>query len=188
MCAREIWNWAQAYKLDIQKGLESRQQLSIHLRDWHGNLDCKHRKERGRYQQILLLLWLLKRVRHQCGLSGYHLQGWLTPVLLTLNNPLPCPPAAPHIVKGQNYFNDKTEIEAVIKVDAPNANIAIMWTPIIEWYIVRCGSKNGYQKHMCLKVIGLCDHNILTILGSIVVYMIGGTYMTTSWARESSLW
>jgi hypothetical protein len=55
-----------------------------------------------------------------------------------------------------------------------------MWTPIIiEWYIVRCGSKNGYQKHMCLKVIGLFDQNILTILGSIVVYMIGGTYMTT---------
>lgn len=99
-------------------------------------------------------------------------------MLLTLNNPLPCPPAVPHIVKGHNYSKDKTVIEAVIKVDVCNANVAIMWTPIIEWFIVRCGSKNGYQKDMCLKVIGLCAHNILTILGSIV-YMIGGTYMTT---------
>ena len=43
--------------------------------------------------------------------------------------------------------------------------------------MVRCGSKNGHQKDMCLKEIGLRAQNMLTILGSIV-NIIGGTYMT----------
>jgi hypothetical protein len=33
--------------------------------------------------------------------------------------------------------------------------------------MVRCGSKNGYKKDMCLKRIGLHAQNILTILGLI---------------------
>ena len=32
---------------------------------------------------------------------------------------------------------------------------AIIWTPIFEWYVVRCGSKKGHQEVMCLKEIGL---------------------------------
>jgi hypothetical protein len=28
------------------------------------------------------------------------------------------------------------------KADKPNVNIAIIWTSIFEWYVVRCGSKN----------------------------------------------
>ena len=38
--------------------------------------------------------------------------------------------------------------------------------PIYEWYVVRCGSKNGHQNDMCLKEIGLHAQNMLTILGS----------------------
>ena len=51
----------------------------------------------------------------------------------------------------------------------PRSNIAIIWTPN-EWYVVRCGTKNNYQKK-----IGLGVQNMLTILSSIVK-MIGGHY------------
>jgi hypothetical protein len=54
----------------------------------------------------------------------------------------------------------------------PDSNIAVIWTPISEW-LIRCGCKNGHQKDMCLKEIGLQDQNMLTILGSIA-NMIGG--------------
>ena len=59
-----------------------------------------------------------------------------------------------------------------------DSNISIIWTPIFEWYVVRCGSKNGQQIYICSKQIGLCAQNMLTVLGSIV-NMIAGTYMTT---------
>ena len=43
-------------------------------------------------------------------------------------------------------------------------------TPNCEWYVVRCVSKNGYQKHMCLKeIIGLSAQNMITILGASIV-------------------
>ena len=35
-------------------------------------------------------------------------------------------------------------------------------------YVGRCGSKNGYQKDMCLEDIGLCAQNMITMIGSIV--------------------
>lgn len=41
-------------------------------------------------------------------------------------------------------------------------------TPIFGKYVVWCGSKNKYQKYMCLKDISIHAHNILTILRSIV--------------------
>jgi hypothetical protein len=49
---------------------------------------------------------------------------------------------------------------------------------MFDLHVVRCGSKVIHQKYMCLKEIGLCDDNMLTILES-MVNMIGGTYMTT---------
>ena len=39
---------------------------------------------------------------------------------------------------------------------------------MIGWWVVRCRSKNGHLKDMCLIEIGLCAQNVLTILGSIV--------------------
>ena len=30
------------------------------------------------------------------------------------------------------------------KVDMSKLKIAIIWTPIFEWFVVRCGSKNGH--------------------------------------------
>ena len=41
-------------------------------------------------------------------------------------------------------------------------------TPIFGSYVVWCGSKNEYQKDVCLKDIRLHAHDILTILNSIV--------------------
>ena len=43
----------------------------------------------------------------------------------------------------------------ISKVDMLNSNIAIFRTPIFEWYMFRCGSKNGHQNYMCFKKIGL---------------------------------
>ena len=54
----------------------------------------------------------------------------------------------------------------------------LMGRMYFEWYVVGCGSKNGYQKDVCLKEIGLRAQNMITILGSIVD-VIGGTRMTT---------
>ena len=39
---------------------------------------------------------------------------------------------------------------------------------IFEWYVVRCGFKNGCWKDLCLKVIGLCVQNMMTILDSMI--------------------
>ena len=60
------------------------------------------------------------------------------------------------------------------KVDIPNSITYFDWTPLFEWYVVRCSSKNGDQKDMCLKEIGLHAQNMITILGSIV-NISGGT-------------
>ena len=60
-----------------------------------------------------------------------------------------------------------------IKVDVPNSVTYLNWTPILEWYVVRCGSKSRNQKDLCLEEIRLHAQNMITILGSIV-YKIGG--------------
>ena len=49
---------------------------------------------------------------------------------------------------------------------------------MFEWCVVRCGSKNGHQKDMCSKEIGLHAQNLLTIQGSIF-NMVEGTCMIT---------
>ena len=54
------------------------------------------------------------------------------------------------------------------KVDMPKSNTTIMWTPIFEGYVVKCGSKNWHQKDMCPKEIGLCAQNMPHVLGSMV--------------------
>lgn len=47
-------------------------------------------------------------------------------------------------------------ITIVNKVGIPNPIIILKRTPIIECYVVGCGSKNGCQKGItCLKGIGL---------------------------------
>ena len=71
------------------------------------------------------------------------------------------------------------------RVDAPKSNIAIIWTPLFDLYVF--GLDQRVDINMCLKEIGLRAQKVLTSLGSIV-NMTKGTYMTTKWAWESSLW
>jgi hypothetical protein len=40
-------------------------------------------------------------------------------------------------------------------------------SPVFDWYVVRCASKNGHHEDMCLKAIKPRPQNMLTILGSI---------------------
>lgn len=53
-------------------------------------------------------------------------------------------------------------------VDVPNSIACVNWTPIFEWNLVFCGAKNGNQKDMRVKGIGLhVEHDgKLTIQGS----------------------
>ena len=48
-------------------------------------------------------------------------------------------------------------------------------TPIVEWYVVWCDSKNGYQNRTRLDVIGLWVQNMIIILDS-MVNIIGDLY------------
>ena len=43
------------------------------------------------------------------------------------------------------------------------------------WFVVAL-DKNGYQKDMCSKEIGLCAQNVITILSSIVNIIEGDIY------------
>lgn len=49
-------------------------------------------------------------------------------------------------------------------------------TPIFERYVVRCVSKNEYQKDIHLKDIGLCAQNMISIPSSIVDIIGRGVY------------
>ena len=62
------------------------------------------------------------------------------------------------------------------KVVVPTSNTTIIWTPIVEWYVVRCVSKNGQQKERCVNEIGLHAQNMLIILGLIVNMIKGDPY------------
>ena len=63
-----------------------------------------------------------------------------------------------------------------VEVDVHDPIIYLNQTPIFEWSVIRRGFKNGYQKdNMCLKVIGLCTQNMLTII-SLTINMMGRTY------------
>ena len=62
------------------------------------------------------------------------------------------------------------------KVDVPNLMTSLNQTSILEWYVVRCDSKNGYQNDiMRFKEIGLSGQDMITILGLIVhIIEVGG--------------
>ena len=38
-----------------------------------------------------------------------------------------------------------------------NSVIDLDWTPIIDWHVDRCGSKNGYKKHVIKKDWNMCS-------------------------------
>ena len=75
----------------------------------------------------------------------------------------------------------------VPKVHVRNSNIAMMWTPIFKWYVVRCGSRNKHQKdtHMFKRDWTTCSK--CTNSSRLTNQHHLATYMTTQWAGESSL-
>ena len=77
---------------------------------------------------------------------------------------------------------------AKVKVDVLNLVTYLNRSNVFEWYVVVwCNSKDGCQKNMHLKKIGLCVRNMMTILGS-TINIIGRAYVTIEWAQGSSLW
>lgn len=77
------------------------------------------------------------------------------------------------------------------KVSGPNSVTNLKWTPLSDWCVVRCGSKNRQQKEiMGLQEIWLCVQNVLSILDSIVykklvcVCVGGGLYYVTKLWRH----
>jgi hypothetical protein len=53
------------------------------------------------------------------------------------------------------------------KVDGPNSVTYLSLTPIFEWSVVRCESKNGHQKDTCLEEGGLSMSTILSSVTNI---------------------
>jgi hypothetical protein len=39
-------------------------------------------------------------------------------------------------------------------IDMPESVASLDWTPNFEWYVVKCGFKNGFKKGVCSKEIG----------------------------------
>ena len=56
----------------------------------------------------------------------------------------------------------------------PNLVAYLNWKPILEWYVVWCGSKDANQIEKCLREIKLHAQDMIIILESIV-NIIGGT-------------
>ena len=63
-------------------------------------------------------------------------------------------------------------------MDVLKCNIAIIWTLVFDWYVIRCGSNNGQQINMSLKEIGLYMQTILCSKVNIIRRG-GGGYGTT---------
>ena len=41
----------------------------------------------------------------------------------------------------------------------PSSVAYVNWTPIFEWFVVSCGSKNMYEKDVCLQEIWIACSN-----------------------------
>ena len=56
----------------------------------------------------------------------------------------------------------------MLNLDMPNSNNMIIWTPMFELYVIGFRSKNGHQKKVFWREVGLHAQNMLTTLSSIV--------------------
>ena len=63
-------------------------------------------------------------------------------------------------------------------MDVPNVVFDMKHTPIFEWSMVGCESRNIHQKYTCWKETRLCAKILLTILDAIVNIIGGGVRMT----------
>jgi len=79
----------------------------------------------------------------------------------------PCP------YKTLNFIIACSIICLLHKKDVPNLHTYADWTPVFEWYVVKCGSRNGHQKDVCLKEIRLCVQSMITILDPHIQHDLG---------------
>lgn len=77
-------------------------------------------------------------------------------------------------VLARDPLRSKFDTQKSRKITRPNSVISSNWTPILEWWVIRCRTNPRPNKDMCLKEIGLHAQKLLTILDSIV-HIIGGT-------------
>lgn len=70
-----------------------------------------------------------------------------------------------HVSRVSNEWHTKD----IPKVSGRNSVTYLNQTPILEWYVVKCGLRTDTNKTSCdQKQMGIHAHNLLTILGSIV--------------------
>ena len=61
-------------------------------------------------------------------------------------------------------LSNQSQLSEEYNTSGPYLVTHLNHTPIFEWCVVRCESKIGYQKDICLKEIQLHAHNLLAIL------------------------
>ena len=103
---------------------------------------------------------------------------WLHPCILWFGKVWQAPegPYMSDNIQESNPYWSRKHCQSTDSMLAPTYKVTIMHilvnyltqTPIFEWCMVRCGSKNEHQRNMCSKEIGLCAENFITIPGSIV--------------------
>ena len=75
------------------------------------------------------------------------------------------------------------------KVNGPDSVTSLNGTPMFQWFVIRCGSKNRHQKDMWGKEIGLRAQNaLLEFYSSNSIFnIIGDTCMIIQEERQSTL-
>ena len=58
--------------------------------------------------------------------------------------------------------------QEILKVAMLSLFTYLDWMPIFEWRVVWCGCKNGYQKDVSSKNMGLCAENMIATLDSTI--------------------
>ena len=61
-----------------------------------------------------------------------------------------------------------------VRIDMPNSVTKINWTPVFEWYVLKCGSKKWIRRLHVFKRDWTTHSNMITILGGVVATIWGG--------------
>ena len=102
----------------------------------------------------------MKLVQSEC---LRHIKGY---TMVHRTRPLPSRTTLPDLtsLRVRIWYTTSDHALKVSEVDMSNLVPSLNQAPIFEWYVVKCGSKNGYQNYSCLKDIILGAPNITTTL------------------------
>ena len=92
-----------------------------------------------------------------CGYIGSRLGMWEHTRLVS-RTIITCDDGYP-VVRHDIQGNSCVTLATWGRVDTSDSNTTVMWTLVFEWYVVKCRSKNGHQKDMCLRRL---DHMLET--------------------------